>query len=168
MPVITKNIGDNKLVKSDSTDKSKAKEYFGINVPKVFKGVEDTSNQEIVKTDEGFIKRNVIESQAVYDIAKQKHHNWFILDLETGKRGYFPGCIIVGNTTEECVLYDKDTNEEITTIPQNSVVKILNIDTIKDDPPKDGEGEYHYIVEWTPDIGYVKRLLKNIRYHDPM
>lgn len=32
-----------------------------------------------------------VEAQTMYNLKEQNHRNWFLIDLETGKRGVNPG-----------------------------------------------------------------------------
>lgn len=48
-----------------------------INLQKVTRGVEDSSGE--------------IQEEVIYDVSKVKHATWFVLDLETGSRGWYPG-----------------------------------------------------------------------------
>lgn len=48
-----------------------------INLQKVTRGVEDSSGG--------------VQEEVIYDVSKVKHSTWFVLDLETGSRGWYPG-----------------------------------------------------------------------------
>lgn len=84
--VVLHQIRDNQLMVNN-------KEYFGLNITKVIVGVENPNKTEIL-TDENTglnYSRTAVEGQEVYSISSQKHHPWFVLDLETGSRGWYPG-----------------------------------------------------------------------------
>lgn len=52
------------------------------------------TGETVIKTDPltGFnYKDEEVITKTVYDLSKQKHNNWFVLDLETGSRGWYPG-----------------------------------------------------------------------------
>ena len=84
--IILHQINDNQLLIND-------KEFFGLNISKVIVGVENPDRTETL-TDETTgtnYRRKAVEGQEIYNISTQKHHSWFILDLETGSRGWYPG-----------------------------------------------------------------------------
>lgn len=137
--ITTRKVADNELLMPDADDKKTSKEYFGINILQVNTGIENENKQEIVTTDAGKIRRNVIEAQEVYNIHTQKHHCWFLLDLETGKKGYYPGCIVSGKTNVDIDLYASadESSEVIETIPKGYIVEIQNMYDINDTTPSD-------------------------------
>jgi hypothetical protein len=166
--ITIKKVADNELLIPSADDKKSVKEYFGIDTPQIITGVENSSKQEIVTTEAGKIRRNVVEAQEIYNIHTQKHHCWFLLDLETGKRGYYPGCIVSGKTNVDIELYTSadESSEIIETIPKDYIIEIQNMYDINDKTPSQ---EGWYKVRYTPNIGYIKfGSLSNIAYHDPI
>ena len=88
--IVTHPIKDNSLIIEN-------KEYTGLGVAKIVVGVENVNRTEIIVNNDGYNEaRNAVEAQEIYCLKTQKHRPWFILDLETGSRGWFPGCIIRG------------------------------------------------------------------------
>ena len=83
--VITHPIGDNILMTNNH-------ETVIIGATKVIVGV-NSGEKEIAKDPiTGLnVERDRIDGQVVYDLSAQKHHPWFVLDLETGHRGWYPG-----------------------------------------------------------------------------
>lgn len=143
------------------------KEYFGFHVHKVITGVENENRQEIVQNPNTGLNyaRNAVEGQEIYNLKTQKHHPWFLLDLETGKRGWFPGCEIHGDILEENVEIRKEPNleSEVLGYASNAEVKILEINSIQEEPENPGWYKVSHIVE-----GYVQKTkISNIRYSEP-
>ena len=52
------------------------------------------TGEEVIKTNpitgENYLTTETA-AQTIYDLHKQKHKSWFVIDLETGSRGYYPG-----------------------------------------------------------------------------
>lgn len=48
-----------------------------INLQKIVKGVQTESGE--------------VQEETVWDASQMKHSAWFVLDLETGSRGWYPG-----------------------------------------------------------------------------
>jgi len=84
--VVLHPIRDNQLMINN-------KEFFGLNVSKVIVGVENSERTELLTDPNTGLNysRTAVEGQEIYNISSQKHHPWFILDLETGSRGWYPG-----------------------------------------------------------------------------
>lgn len=144
------------------------KEYVGLDIDRIYVGVENPERQEIVKNpDTGLnYSRNAVEAVEVYNLSKQKHSPWFVLDLETGKRGWFPGCEIHGDVIEQNIpIYaDHSVASEILGTVSNATVTILDIDSIDQEPFFDGWYKIKYNI-----TGYIeKRFISNIRYDRPL
>lgn len=155
------SINDNSLIISGN-------DYIGLEVQKIIVGVEDSTQREIVLDKEtGYnYSRNLVEAKEIYNIRKKKHSPCFMLDLETGRHGWYPGCEIHGDVLEDVVAEIKqaptDTAQTINTISKATVV-ILEIDTIDQEPYDKGWYKVLYDVE-----GYIKKdFITNIRYADP-
>lgn len=85
LKIVTHPIEDNILMTNN-------RETFILGANKVVVGVNFGNTEIATDPDTGYnYERDVIEGQTVYDLAKQKHRNWLILDLETGQRGWYPG-----------------------------------------------------------------------------
>ena len=159
--IITHPINDNKLLIEN-------KEYTGLGVSKIIVGVENPDRREILQDkDTGLnYSRNAVEAQEIYCLKTQKHSPWFILDLETGQNGWYPGCEIHGDILEglEVELKKEPTNSAVTLRSiSNASVVILEIDTIDQEPYDEGWYKVLYDVE-----GYIKKeYLTNIRYANP-
>lgn len=142
-------------------------EYTGIELQKIIVGVENTEQREIVTDkDTGYnYSRNLVEAQEIYNLRQKKHSPWFILDLETGQHGWYPGCEIHGDIVGENIPLKKapsDDAEDLELISKASVV-ILDIDTIDQEPYDAGWYKILYDVE-----GYIKKeFITNLRYADP-
>ena len=141
------------------------KEYFGIGISKVIVGVENPNRQEILQDPNTGLNysRNAVEAQEVYNLRTQKHHPWFIVDLETGHRGWYPGCEIHGNILGQVDLKEAPDESSATLLQlDNVMVQILDYTSIKD-IPNDG-----WIKIKFGQVGYVKReTLSSISYADP-
>ena len=153
-------IADNQLIIANN-------EYVGIGLDKIIVGVENPNRREIL-TDETTglnYARNAVEAQEIYCLKTQKHRPWFILDLETGSRGWFPGCIICGDILRENIPLKKTPSEGAETLEliSNAIVTVLDIETINQEPSDKGWYKILYDVE-----GYIKKeYLTNLRYEDP-
>lgn len=160
MKVVQHTIKDNQLSINN-------KEYFGLNIDRIITGVENTDRQEILKdTTTGLnYSRNAVEGQEIYKLSSQKHHPWFVLDLETGSRGWYPGSIIRGTILGKNVEVKDSPAETSSTIGVVSTaeVELLNIDRIDQEPYDEGWYKIKYNI-----IGYVKKAdISSIRYADP-
>ena len=159
---ITHPIADNKLLINE-------KEYFGLGITKVIIGVETTElgpdgeyRREIIRNERGLSEgRRAVEGQEVYNLSTQKHHPWFILDLETGKHGWYPGCVIKGDILEPTELKETPNDESATLrIISNATVTILNIDALDQEPNEAGRSKVSYDL-----IGYVRKAsVTNLHY----
>lgn len=155
------SINDNSLVINGN-------DYIGLEVQKIIIGVEDPTQREIALDKEtGYnYSRNLVEAKEIYNVRKKKHSPCFMLDLETGQHGWYPGCEIHGDILEDTAAEIKqapaDTAQTINTISKATVV-ILEIDTIDQEPYDKGWYKVLYNVE-----GYIKKdFITNIRYADP-
>lgn len=131
------------------------KEFFGINISKVIVGVQ---NDETGKVD----------GQEIYNISTQKHHPWFILDLETGSRGWYPGSLLYCNIIGTVDIKEQP-NESSATLFQLTDAAVIIISTQSKEQIK------HMKLEWWIKIkadqeGYIqiKDIDKNsLRYEVP-
>lgn len=127
-----------------------------------------------VQTDEVVIRQNAetglrtlepkIEGNEIYNLKTQKHSCWFALDLETGKRGWYPGAEVFGTTKVNNVALkqeDSDSSATIIILPQNMRVKILNkLDSTN--------SLIWYNVNYNGIEGYIRCInIHNIEYVDP-
>ena len=159
--IVNHPIADNKLV-------IEGKEYTGFGATKIIVGVENPEKREIVTDKDSGLNysRTAVEAQEVYCLKTQKHSPWFILDLETGQNGWYPGCEIHGDIVDglevaikEAPTDDSATLEHIST----ASVTILEIDTVDQEPYDKGWYKILYDVE-----GYIKKeFITNLRYADP-
>ena len=83
--------------------------------------------------------RTAVEAHEVYNFKKQKRSNWFILDLETGSHGWYPGCKIVGSVLEIADIKEAPSEDSATleTII-NAKVEVLDIEAIDQEPSTPG------------------------------
>lgn len=142
-------------------------EYTGLGVEKVIVGVENPDRTEIIVNNEGYNEaRTAVEAQEIYCLKTQKHRPWFILDLETGSRGWFPGCIIKGNVEGTDVPIKKAPSDDSETMEfvSKASIRILDIRSINDEPY---DGEWYKILH---DVeGYIKKeFITNLRYENPL
>jgi hypothetical protein len=158
--IVTHEIKDNQL-RIENGD------YIGLDLAKIIVGVENLNEREIITNpDTGLNEaRNRIEAQEVYNFKTKKHGFWFVLDLETGSRGWFPGCIIKGDVLSVGIPIKQEPTDESETLEtlSNASIQILDIESIKDDPEIDGWYKVYYTTK-----GYVrKEFITNLRYVDP-
>lgn len=154
-------IADNQLVIEN-------KEYIGLGVERIIVGVENPNEREIIVNPNTGLNeaRNRVEAQEIYCLKTQKHRLWFILDLETGSRGWFPGCIIKGDVTGTNVPLLKTPSADSETLEfiSKASVQILEIDSIDQEPYDNGYYKILYDVE-----GYIKKeFITNLRYENPL
>ena len=159
--IITHPIADNRLVIEGIA-------YTGLEVSKTIVGVENPDRREIIQDKETGLNysRNAVEAEEVYCLKTQKHSPWFILDLETGQNGWYPGCEIHGDIVDglEVAIKEAPTDDSATLehISKASVT-ILEIDTVDQEPYDKGWYKILYDVE-----GYIKKeFITNLRYADP-
>ena len=153
-------IADNQLIIENN-------EYTGLGVAKIIVGVENPESREtLVDPVTGYkYARNTVETHEIYCLKTQKHRPWFILDLETGSRGWFPGCIINGDITGTDIPLKSAPSHESETLQilSTATVQILEIDAIDEEPFVEGWHKVLFDVE-----GYVeKKFITNLRYADP-
>lgn len=176
-PVVTHNIADNMLLicpKQTADDQAagiiaEPKEHIALGVEQIFVGVENSDTQKEIRTDSetGFnYARTAVEAQEIYNLKKQKHRNWFILDLETGQHGWFPGCVIRGDITKLSVDLKAEpfeTSETLYTFTEKTWVTVLEIETPTQEPLNAGWHKVEYIT-----TGYVRTSdINNLRYANP-
>jgi len=158
--VVTHPIGDNQIrINND--------EYFLLGAEKVITGVENTNRQEILKNPNTGLNysRNAVEGQEIYNLHTQAHHPWFLLDLETGSKGWYPGCEIHGDIIGSNVPIKSAPSDEAITLKTVSgvTVRILEIDAIDQEPFEKGWYKVRYDID-----GYVKKdYVSGIRYENP-
>ena len=143
------------------------KEYFPLGLSKIITGVENENRQEILKDEETGLNysRNAVEGQEIFNLKNQKHHPWFILDLETGKRGWYPGCEIHGDVLGENINIYEAPNSDSNIIKSISeaTVKILNLEDINAEPFDAG----WYQIKYDAKKKIKKEYVTNLRYEDP-
>lgn len=144
------------------------KEGTVLGVEQIFVGVENPNEREILtdKTTGYNYSRTAVEAHEIYNLHTKKHSPWFILDLETGQNGWYPGCEIHGNTVSGVEVPFKkapsDDAEEWGLLSRASVI-ILDIDTLDQEPYDKGWYKVLYDVE-----GYIRKdYIINLRYADP-
>ena len=142
-------------------------DYEVLGAQQIIVGKANPESQEIVKDAETGLNysRNRVESYEVYNIAKKRPKNWFILDLETGSRGWYPGCEIHGAIKELAANVHTQPNEEseVTTALVNSLVKVLDATDIKQ-----LAAEKWYHIAFGNVVGYVKKeYISDLKYSDP-
>jgi hypothetical protein len=144
-------------------------DYIGIELQRVIVGIENPTKREVLtdKTTGYNYSRNLVEPCELYDFAKKKHSCYFMLDLETGKNGWYPGCEIHGDISEDMLVDIKaspsETAETIEAGLSKTTVTILEITTIDQEPLTKG----WYKVLYTKE-GYIKKeFITNLRYADP-
>lgn len=153
-------IADNSLVIENS-------EYIGLGVAKIIVGIENPEEREVVQdpTTGYNYARNKVETQEVYCLKTQRHRPWFLLDLQTGSKGWFPGCIIKGEINGTSVPLKKAPSDDSETLEliSKAIVQVLEIDAIDQEPYEAGWHKIKFDVE-----GYVKEeFITNLRYADP-
>lgn len=158
--VIQHQISDNRLYINNS-------EYIGLDVDKVIVGVENPNRQEILKDSETGLNysRNAVEGQEIYNRQTQHRSCWFILDLETGGRGWYPGCVIHGDILDNNIPLKSSPDDDSSTLEtlSNCMVTVLNVDAVDSEPYDKGWYKVKYDIE-----GYVKEeYVVNLRYEDP-
>ena len=161
MPIIKNHpIADNQI-------RINNKEYVGLGITKVMVGVETTDKEngelrtEIITNDRGLNERHIaVESQEIYHLKTQKHHPWFILDLETGSRGWFPGSKIKGDVAQADIKQSPSDDAAIIESLINSTVEVLDITRINQEPVHEG----WYKVKFNNE-GYLKKeQISNLHY----
>ena len=159
--IVTHPIADNQL-------RIENHEYIGLDVAKIIVGVENPNEREIILNPQtGYNEaRNRVEAQEIYCLKTQKHRPWFILDLETGSRGWFPGCIIKGDVSGTEVPIKKAPTDDSETLEfiSKASVQVLEIETLDQEPYESGWYKILYDIE-----GYIKKeLITNLRYENPL
>lgn len=142
-------------------------EYIGLDLAKIIVGVENPNEREIITNPSTGLNeaRNRVEAQEIYNFKTKKHGFWFVLDLETGSRGWFPGCIIKGDVLDEDIPLKQDPSDNSETLEyiSKASLQILNIEAVDDEP--DTEGWYKVLYDIK---GYIKKdFITNLRYVDP-
>ena len=143
-------------------------EYIGIEIQKIIVGVENPEQREVLldKSTGYNYSRNLVEARELYNFRKKRHSPCFMLDLETGQNGWYPGCEIHGDIVEGLEVPIKqapnESSDTLRSISKASVV-ILEIETIDQEPYDKGWYKILYDVE-----GYIKKeFITNLRYADP-
>jgi len=127
----------------------------------------NSGNKEIATDpDSGWkYERDAIVSKTIYNLQKQKHSCFFILDLETGRGGksWYPGCIQKGDITASDVAIKSEMSETSQTLitVSNVTVRILDLDY-------DANKNIWYKILYNEIEGYVRNTyISNTRYTDP-
>ncbi len=87
----TLRIGDNRVIIN-------GKEYFALNTTNVL------------------YANSKSEAKEIFNKKKQEHHSWFILDLETGGRTYYPGCKMFANICVDMGMIKYARNDSSSTV----------------------------------------------------
>jgi hypothetical protein len=158
--IVTHEIKDNQLRIENGN-------YIGLDLAKIIVGVENPNEREIITNSQTGLNeaRNRVEAQEIYNFKTKKHGFWFILDLETGSRGWFPGCIIKGDVLGTDIPIKQEPSDTAATLEiiSNASVQLLDLESIKDEPEIDGWHRVYYTVK-----GYIKEnYITNLRYVDP-
>ena len=158
--IVTHEIRDNQL-------RIENVECIGLDIAKIIVGVENPTEREIITNPNTGLNeaRNRVEAQEIYNFKTKKHGFWFMLDLETGARGWFPGCIIKGDILSLDVPLKQEPSETSETLEyiSNASVQLLNLESIEDEPEIDGWYKVLYDIK-----GYIKKdFITNLRYVDP-
>jgi hypothetical protein len=158
--IVTHKIADNQLIIENN-------EYIGLDIDKIIVGVENPNEREIIVNQQTGLNeaRNRVEAQEIYCLKTKKHGCWFLLDLQTGSKGWFPGCIIKGDVlgTDVPLKQAPSDSSEILEFISKASVQILDIETIDQEPYDAGWYKILYDVE-----GYIKKeFITNLRYEDP-
>lgn len=164
--IITHPVADNKLL-APHKETQRVTEYTALGVSKIIVGVENPDRREILQDLETGLNysRTAVEAVELYSLRTQRHSPWFILDLETGQNGWYPGCEIHGDIGQNLVEIKAAPSDDAAVIKSisNASVVILEIDTIDQEPYDKGWYKILYDVE-----GYIKtEYLTNLRYTDP-
>lgn len=143
-------------LKCDNIIKINGKNYYAINLESVIKARSANSP----------IEDKVKNATEIFNAKKQWHKNWFILDLETGSRGIYPGCKLMSKTVSNDVPIHsvRNDNSEIVIhlLDENLDVEILE---------RYSQGNpYWYYCKYTDNnnveyVGYTRvENLKDLKY----
>lgn len=83
-------VGDNTIITGKSGEPNSETVLLG--AEQVIVGVK--SGEKVIKTDPETglnYETDEIIAQEIYSLAEKSHNPWFVLDLETGSRGWYPG-----------------------------------------------------------------------------
>lgn len=144
------------------------KEATAFGVDQIITGVENPDRREILKDPETGLNysRTAVEAQELYNRTKQRHRPWFLLELCTGKYGWYPGCEIHGDVLTTPVpvkAAPSDTSATLYTIQTPSTVVILDQDALDTQLFETGWYKINFEQE-----GYIKSsYVYNLRYADP-
>ena len=152
--------------------KREDKKVIALGLSQVITGVENPNEQEVIqvysKADgrDMNVGRDKVEAQEIFNIKKQKHSCWFVLDLETGRGrtdSWFPGCVVrasvLGNNIP--IRSNSTDDAEIVEEVSNAIVELVDVHHL----PK--ELDSWYKVKFTK-VGYIKsEYLSNLRYEAP-
>lgn len=106
----------------------------------------------------------LIEAKEIYNVTKPyQQKNWIILDLETGGRGWYPGCVTWGEVNFNLAEIKETGDESSKTLIKVQLGKKVKILSILD---KLNNQEW-YKVSYNNIIGYIKHnYISNITYTD--
>lgn len=162
MPAIKKHtIQDNVLQINNQ-------EYHALDMSKIIVGIENENETEIVRDEETGLNysRNKVESQEIYNYSTKRHRNWFILDLETGSRGWYPGCVIYGQVLSNNVPVLQTPEEDSIVLTEVSYALVQILDTGVVEQPK-ATGWYNIL--YSNIEGYIDaKYVSNITYRNPL
>lgn len=125
----------------------------------------DTGEKEIAKDKlSGYnYERNKIEAKTIYDLSAQRKKCFFVLDLETGTRGWYPGSVRVCDINGYYVPIKKEKSDDSETVitVSNVTAKVLDLEY-------DDSKQIWYKLYYNSNVGYVKNsYISNVRYVDP-
>lgn len=165
---VVHTIKDNTLYITRHDGGNDLKEATALSVDKIIVGVENPDRREILKNPETGLNysRTAVEAQEIYNKQMQAHRPWFLLELCTGKYGWYPGCVIKGDvlSVPVKVMTEPDDNSKVLyTIDELSTVEILDQDALDKEPFKTGWYKINF-----EQIGYIKSAyVFNLRYGNP-
>jgi len=128
----------------------------------------NSGKKEIAKDKESGLnyERDAIDGKTIYNLRNQEKKCFFVLDLETGKRGknsWYPGAIRIADINGKNIDIKSEKSETSQTIitVSNVTVKILDVEY-------DDAKNIWYKVDYNAFVGYVRNTyIKDVRYSDP-
>lgn len=150
--------------KIGSTEAKDSRETILFGAERVDVGV-NSGNKEIANDSISGLnyERDKIDSKTIYNLKTQKRKCFFVLDLETGSRGWYPGCIQIADIKDNNVEIksDKSDDSQTITVISNITVKVLDLEY-------DQSKNIWYKINYNDQVGYVKNIyISNVRYSDP-
>jgi len=163
MAIINSPIGDN-IIKTGSGLPYEGRETVLLGAQRVDVGVNSGRTEIATDKQSGFkYERDAIEGKTIYNLQTQQHKAFFVLDLETGGRGWYPGAIQIGDITGTDIPIKSDKSETSQTL-----ITVSNVTVKINDLEYDSEQRIWYNVTYNDITGYVKNIyISNVRYTDP-